>query len=97
VAVGVVTFTPRPATKTTWSDKVSLRLHTIPEAAQLLSVHRSTLYDLIARGELRVVDLSTGGSRTKSRVRSDDLDAFIEARTRTAPRTTVTTPEGAAS
>jgi excisionase family DNA binding protein len=50
------------------------------------------IYRLIADGELRAVDISQRGSkRSKTRVRSDDLEAYIEVRTRT-----VGTPTSAA-
>jgi hypothetical protein len=41
------------------------------------------LYRLIEDGELRAVDIAVpGSSRQKTRLRSDDLDAYIEKRTR---------------
>lgn len=44
------------------------------------------VYRLIAAGELRVVDIAQPGARkSKTRVRSDDLDDYIESRTRVAP------------
>lgn len=61
---------------------MTARLFTIPDVADRLGVARSTVYDLIARGELRVVDLGHG--RAKSRVREDDLAQFIDRRTHTA-------------
>ena len=58
------------------------RLLTIPQTAERLAVSRGTVYALIARRELRAVDLAGPGSRSKTRIRLDDLAAFIEARTR---------------
>lgn len=59
---------------------MSTQLWRIPEVAARLGVARGTVYDLISRGELRVVDIGHG--RSKSRVRDDDLAAFIDERTR---------------
>jgi excisionase family DNA binding protein len=62
---------------------VSTKLLSIPEAADELSLSPNTVYKLIAEGDLRAVDMSTAGARkSKTRIRSDDLAAFIEARTR---------------
>lgn len=61
------------------------RLHTIPQVAELLGCSRWHVYDLIARGELDVVDISTG-RRACSRVPDDSLAAYITARRRNAKR-----------
>ena len=62
-------------------------LLTIPEAAAVLGYKdRGTVYDLISAGELRAVDLRVTGKQAKTRVRRDDLQAFIDARTSTSPR-----------
>ncbi len=62
----------------------SIILFTPREAAGRLSCSENHVYRLIARGALRAVDIAQPGSRKpKTRVRSDDLDADIEARTRT--------------
>ncbi len=43
------------------------------------------IYRLVYEGELRAVDISRkGAGKSKTRIRSDDLDAYIEARTRRA-------------
>lgn len=60
----------------------STRLWRIPEVADRLGCGREKVYSLIRAGELRVVDLGNG--RSKSRVRDDDLAAFIDGRTRDA-------------
>jgi excisionase family DNA binding protein len=69
---------------------VSLVLHTPAEAADRIRASESHVYRLIADGKLRAVDIAQPGSRKpKTRVRSDDLDAYIEASTRavvTEPR-----------
>lgn len=60
---------------------MSTQLHTIPQTAQRLGISRTSVYDLIAAGQLRVVDVGTGRS-PRTRVRDDDLQAFIDGRTR---------------
>lgn len=63
------------------------RLLTIPETAAALGYKdRGTVYDLISSGALRAVDVRATGKQPKTRIREDDLMAFINARTRTAPR-----------
>lgn len=58
-------------------------LLTIPQTAEKLSVATNTVYRLIACGDLRAVDMTVpGAKRPKTRVRRDDLEAFIDARTR---------------
>lgn len=63
---------------------------TVPAAAAELGCSESHVYRLIAAGELRAVDIGTPGStRAKTRVRADDIAAYIERRTpknRTATR-----------
>lgn len=60
----------------------SLMLYTPAEAGERLRASESHVYRLIADGDLRAVDIAQPGSRRpKTRVRSDDLDAYIEART----------------
>lgn len=60
-------------------------LFTIAEAGLRLGASDMHVYRLIAAGELRAVDISQPGSRrSKTRVRSDDLAAYIDARTRVA-------------
>lgn len=63
-----------------------LRLHTILEAAELLGdASESHVYRLIEKGALRAVDIAPPGSaRSKTRIRSDDLAAYIERQTRDA-------------
>ena len=70
----------------------ALSLLTPAEAAARIGASEMHIYRLIADGELRAVDISQRGSkRSKTRVRSDDLEAYIEVRTRT-----VGTPTSAA-
>jgi excisionase family DNA binding protein len=43
------------------------------------------VYRLVSSGELRAVDVSRKGSgKSKTRIRSDDIDTYIESRTRRA-------------
>lgn len=54
----------------------------VREVAARLRCSRDHVYRLIAAGALRPVDLSQPDSaRPKTRVRPDDLAAFIDART----------------
>ena len=50
-----------------------LKLLTIPETISILSISRSTFYELVQQGKIPLRKL--GGA---SRVRSDDLDAYIQ-------------------
>ncbi len=63
-----------------------IRLLTIPETGHALGCSRDHVYDLIAKGDLRAVDITAGTRSTKTRIRTDDLEAFIDARTRSARR-----------
>lgn len=64
---------------------MSADLLPIPAAAKRLGCGVTTVYKLMASGVLRVTDIAPPGSlRPKSRIRTDDIDAFIEARTRKA-------------
>lgn len=67
------------------APKTAPQLLTIPEAAARLRCHRDTVYELIARGELDVTDISTRGRGT-SRIPEPSVAAFIERRTRNARR-----------
>ena len=60
------------------------KLHPIPETAELLGgCSEMHVYRLIAAGELRAVDIATpGAGRSKTRIRSDDLAAYIDRKTR---------------
>jgi excisionase family DNA binding protein len=61
----------------------TLALLTPAEAAERIRASESHIYRLIADGKLRAVDIAQPGSRkAKTRVRSDDLDTYIEASTR---------------
>lgn len=60
-------------------------LYTIPETARRLGCCRGHVYNLIARGELRVVDIASPGARKpKTRVPESALAAYVERHARTA-------------
>lgn len=64
-------------------------LHTPAEAGRILRCSEKHIYRLIAAGLLRAVDNRLPGARKgMTRVRSDDLAAYIEARTRAAAKVT---------
>jgi excisionase family DNA binding protein len=53
-------------------------------AALRLDCSPGHVYNLIAIGRLRAVEIKAFGTRPKTRVREEDLEAFIEAQTRVA-------------
>jgi len=63
---------------------VSTQLLTPAQAAERIGVKSTnTIYRLIAEGALRAVDIKVPpAKRSKTRIREDDLEAFIEANTR---------------
>lgn len=56
-----------------------VRLYTVIEAADLLGVSRHNIYKRINAGELPTVEL--GDTRSKLRIRADDLQALIDGHT----------------
>ena len=58
------------------------QLLSILRAAAVLDCSRAHVYRLIATGKLRAVEIAATGTRSKTRVRAEDLEAFIEERTR---------------
>lgn len=60
------------------------RLLSIATVAGRLDCSRGHVYGLIAAQKLRAVEIAATGSRSKTRVREEDLEAFIDANTRTA-------------
>jgi len=61
------------------------RLLPVPVAAERLGCSEMHIYRLVSTGELRAVDISLkGAGKSKTRIREDDLDEYIEARTRRA-------------
>lgn len=65
----------------TRQDEGVVQLLSIPRAAAQLDCSRAHVYRLISAGKLRAVETKATGARSKTRVRQDDLDAFIEAMT----------------
>ena len=61
---------------------MSTQLLTPDEAGERLGVTAKSVYRLIALGELRAVDVAITGTRPKTRIRDDDLQRFINQRTR---------------
>jgi excisionase family DNA binding protein len=62
---------------------VEAQLLTIPQAAARLGASDMHVYRLIAAGDLRAVDIAQRGSlRSKTRVRADDIAAYIDQKTR---------------
>lgn len=53
-------------------------------AAGVLDCSPGHVYNLIARGLLRAVEIKAEGKRPKTRIREDDLQAYIDAQTRVA-------------
>lgn len=67
------------------ANRPPARLLAIPVAAELLGCSEMHVYRLVSTGELRAVDISRkGAGKSKTRIRSDDLDTYIESRTRRA-------------
>jgi excisionase family DNA binding protein len=64
----------------------ALGLLTISGAAALLGCSDNHIYRLIESGELPAVDIAQPGSRrSKTRVRDDDVQAYISRKTRRRP------------
>lgn len=69
----------------------SYTLLTVPQAAQRLTVSAAGVYRLIAEGKLRLVKPTPGTSR----VRSDEVEAYLDSVTEDAPRRVRVTPRRA--
>lgn len=54
----------------------------VSEVAARMQCSRQHVYDLIAAGQLAAIDIGMG--RAQTRVREDELEAYIAARTRRA-------------
>jgi excisionase family DNA binding protein len=61
--------------------KEEVTLYTIPVAAELMSCSRDHLYDLMTAGELTWVQTARQGSRSRRRIRHQDIVKFIRERT----------------
>lgn len=58
---------------------------TVPEAAARLRCSRGHVYNLVAAGELDVIDIAPPGStKPKTRVLDESVDAFLRRRIRNA-------------
>jgi excisionase family DNA binding protein len=60
------------------------QLLSVTKAAERLDCSRGHIYNLIASGQLRAVEIKSGPkvTRSKTRIREEDLEAFIEKMTR---------------
>lgn len=68
-------------------DQAGVKLHRIGGVAERLDCSTKHVQRLIASGALRAVEIKTPDSRKPmTRVRSDDLDAYMHAQTRSARR-----------
>lgn len=70
---------PQPATPGKTTPGEAVRLYRPTEVAKILDVSYDWVNDRINGGKLPYVELGT--SSAKRRIRADDLQAFIDART----------------
>lgn len=61
----------------------STRLMSVTAAAEQLDCSRGHVYDLIAAGHFKAVEIKAAGTRSKTRVLAAEVEAFIERNTRT--------------
>lgn len=80
--ISMATIPSRP-TSGNGTPTEAVRLYSTKAAADLLGMSDDWVRDRIKDGSLRAVELGT--SRQKWRVRADDLQAFIDARTDQTP------------
>ena len=67
-------------THTNAPSDANVRLLTVAEAAERLGCSKPHIYRLIAANALKAVDISAPGStRSKSRIRVDDLAKYINS------------------
>lgn len=66
------------------TQPATTRLLSVTNVAEQLDCSRGHVYGLIAAGHLEVVELAATGTRAKTRVRAEDVEKFIESRTRRA-------------
>ena len=62
--------------------RTGTRLLSVTAAAEQLDCSRGHIYGLIAAGHLKAVEIKAKGTRSKTRVLSSEIEAFIEAHTR---------------
>lgn len=65
----------------TTTEPERTQLLTIPQAAEQLACSRGHVYRLISTGALVSVEIKATGTRPKTRVRADDVEAFIAEHT----------------
>lgn len=58
------------------------KLLSVIEVARQLDCSRGHIYGLIAAGKLRAVEIAATGTKPKTRIRAEDVEAFINANTR---------------
>jgi excisionase family DNA binding protein len=64
----------------------ALKLYDLPDVAEILGVSLTTVYRLIAHGDLESCDVAPSGSpQSKTRVSADAIERFVKARTRKTP------------
>lgn len=63
---------------------MTIQLASVTKAAEVLDCSRGHVYGLIAAGKLRAVEIKATGTRSKTRIRLEDLEAYIDANTRRA-------------
>lgn len=63
---------------------MATRLMSVIAAAEQLDCSPGHVYNLIAVGQLKAVEIKALGARSKTRVLADEVEAFIERQTRTA-------------
>lgn len=61
------------------------KLHTVEQAAEILSVHPQTVRELMWAGELAWVDVRTN-KRPRPRISQTEIERFAKARTIRAPK-----------
>lgn len=57
------------------------RLVSVEHVAEQLDCSRGHVYDLARAGAFRIVDISAGTKRTKTRIYADEVEAYIARQT----------------
>lgn len=63
---------------------MTTQLLSVASVAEQLDCSRGHVYGLISAGKLRAVETKAKGAKSKTRVRAEDVEKFIEANTRLA-------------
>lgn len=61
-----------------------IQLVSVTEVAAQLDCSRGHVYNLAAAGHFQIVDLRASGTRPKTRLYQDEVDAYIRRQTRAA-------------